>query len=178
MFRVVRICISMHDSCIRLQEGKEKGGVLNSVLQVIKTLPRSKKSVGRGTFPSNSSKLGFVSRELTHSPAPPTPLLNQPVHFCLNGITVVGWAPSWVFAASRVDSARRKKRGDTFHRWDFRRNALQLEQPTGAAQFIAPHVEFETLSKPDRFVDAWLQCHGPPPIWAVILHTQRLTHWR
>src|ERR1700680_5107434 len=66
MFRVVRICISMHDSCIRLQEGKEKGGVLNSVLQVIKTLPRSEKSVGRGTFPSNSSKLALsVANSLT-----------------------------------------------------------------------------------------------------------------
>jgi hypothetical protein len=43
-------------------------------------------------------------------------LLEHPVHFCLNGITRLGWAPSCVFAASRVDSARRKKRGDTFHR--------------------------------------------------------------
>ena len=58
-------------ACIRLQEGKGKGGVSNNMLQVIKTLPRSEKSVGR-TFPSNSSNLGFVSRELTHSPAPPT----------------------------------------------------------------------------------------------------------
>ena len=43
MFRVVCLCISIHDSCIRLQEDKEKGSVLNSVLQVIKTLPRSEK---------------------------------------------------------------------------------------------------------------------------------------
>jgi hypothetical protein len=118
MFRVVRICISMHDSCIRLQEGKEKGGVSNSVLQVIKTLPRSEKSVGRGTFPPNPSKLGFVSRELTHSlSGAANAQLDHPVHFCLNGITVLGWTPPWVVAASRVDSARRKKRGDTFHRW-------------------------------------------------------------
>src|SRR6266566_3038742 len=44
MFRVVCLCISIHDSCIRLQEDKEKGSVLNSVLQVIKTLPRSEKA--------------------------------------------------------------------------------------------------------------------------------------
>lgn len=72
MFRVVRICISMHDSCIWLQEGKERGCVLNGVLHLIKTPPSSEKSVGHGAFPSNSSKLSLVSRELTHSPMPPT----------------------------------------------------------------------------------------------------------
>ena len=77
MFRVVRICISMHDSCIRRQESKEQGeqgGVLNSVLQVMKTLPRSEKSVrnepggpiGHGTLLSNSSKLGLCQSQ-THS---------------------------------------------------------------------------------------------------------------
>jgi len=54
MFRVVRICISMHDSCIRFLE------------------VRMRIRIGHRIFPSHSSKLGVVSRELTHSPAPPT----------------------------------------------------------------------------------------------------------
>lgn len=36
------------------------------------TAQEGKKNIGYSTFPSDSSKLGLVSRELIHSPAPPT----------------------------------------------------------------------------------------------------------
>jgi hypothetical protein len=59
---------------------------------------RGKKSVGDRTFPSNSSKLG-VGQSRTHSLSGAAhTLLDHPVHFCINGITVLGWAASRVFA--------------------------------------------------------------------------------
>src|SRR5215469_1981328 len=48
---------------------------------------KGSETCGHSTFPSNSSRLGVVSRKLTYSPVPPTRCWTNPVHFCLNGIT-------------------------------------------------------------------------------------------
>src|ERR1700724_1301431 len=99
MFRVVRICISMHDSCIQLHQGKEKDSVLNSVLQVIKTYQEVRKVQARH-FSFKLLQAGLCQSRTHSLSGAANALPDHPVHFCLNGITMLGWAPSSVFAAS------------------------------------------------------------------------------
>src|SRR5437588_10125760 len=98
MLRVVRICISMHKSGIRFQGGQW----------------RTKRRLRH--FPPQALQAGAVSVANSLTPDAAKALPGDLAHFCLNGITALGRAPSCVLAVSWPDSASRKKRGDTFQR--------------------------------------------------------------